>query len=94
MSRHADTAVEKLKCFVTNKTLIEEKRRFFKRYYKNDRVRLRGSLYRGIGTVMRAAIRDEGGLIIEWDDFPGKLSLHNPRFIETVYIDDETGEEI
>jgi len=93
LGRRDDLSVDRLRCFVSNETLIEEKRRFFKRYYKNDRVRMRGSLERGIGTVRRAAIRDEGGLIIEWDDRPGELHLHNPRFIETVWLDDE-GEEI
>jgi len=87
-------AVNKLKCFVTNDTLIEEKRRFFKRFYRDDRVRLRGSLDRTKGTVIRAAVVDEGGLIIAWDSKPGKLHLHNPRHIETVWIDDETGKEI
>jgi len=93
VSRHADTAVDKLKCYVTPSTLSEEKRRFFKRYYKDDRVRFRGSTYRGKGTVRRAAVGDEGGLIIEWDDKPGELHLHNPRFIETVWEDDK-GDEI
>jgi len=82
-----------LKCVVTNQTLIEEKRRFFKRYYRDDRVRLRGSTYRGIGTVIRAAIVEEGGLKIEWDDRKGELHFHNPRFIETVWVD-EKGKEI
>ena len=93
MGRRADTAVDKLKCYVTPETLAEEKRKYFKRYYVDDRVRLRGSDFRGIGTVRRTAITDEGGLIIEWDDFPGLLSLHNPRFIETVWLDPK-GEEI
>lgn len=86
--------MDKLKCFVSNETLIEEKRRFFKRFYKDDRVRLRGSTYRGKGTVIRAAIEDEGGLKIEWDDREGELHFHNPCFIETVWLDDETGEEV
>ncbi len=94
MRKRDDMAAAQLKCVVSNESLIEEKRRFFKRFYKDDRVRLRRSLYRGIGTVIRAAIRDEGGLIIEWDSTPGRLYLHNPRFCESVYIDDETGEEI
>ena len=94
MSRRDDLSVDRLKCFVSNETLIEEKRRFFKRFYKHDRVRLRGSLFRGIGTVIRAAIKDEGGLKIEWDDREGELHFHNPRIIETVWVDEETGEEI
>jgi len=93
MSRRADTAVDKLKCYVKPSTLAEEKRRFFKRYYKDDRVRLRGSTDRRTGTVIRAAVQDEGGLIIEWDDRPGELHLHNPRFICTVWLD-EKGKEI
>ncbi len=93
MSRRQDLQVDKLKYYVTMGTLTEEKRRFFKRYYKGDRVRMRGSLERGIGTVKRAAIRDEGGLIIQWDSKPGRLYLHNPRFIETVWLGDN-GEEI
>ena len=93
MSRHDDVAVNKLKCFVSNETLIEEKRRFFKRFYRDDRVRLRGSTYRGIGTVIRAAIVEEGGLKIEWDDREGEEHFHNPRFIETVWAD-EKGDEI
>lgn len=87
-------AVDKLKCFVSNETLIEEKRRFFKRFYKDDRVRLRGSTYRGIGTVIKAAVMDDGGLFIEWDDKPARLFIHNPRGIETVWLDEETGEEV
>jgi len=93
MSRRADLAVDKLKCFVNPSTLVEEKRRFFKRYYKHDRVRMRGSTERGIGTVIKAAVADDGGLKIEWDDREGELHLHNPRFIETVWLD-EKGEEI
>ncbi len=81
-----------LKCVVTNGTLIEEKRRFFKRFYKDDRVRLRGSTYRGKGTVIRAAIVEEGGLKLEWDDRPGEIHFHNPRFIETVWTDEQGGE--
>lgn len=90
--RRADTAVEKLKCWVSPETLREEKRRDFKRFYRDDRVRLRNSAYKGIGTVIRAAVRDEGGLAIEWDDKPGKITLHNPRFCETVYLDEEGNE--
>ena len=93
MSRRDDLAVHKLKCFVRPQTLIEEKRRFFKRFYRDDRVRLRGSTYRGIGTVIRAAIVEEGGLKIEWDDREGELHLHNPRHVETVWAD-EKGNEI
>lgn len=93
MSKRDDLSVDQLKCFVSNETLIEEKRRFFKRFYKNDRVRLRGSTNRVKGTVMRAAVEDEGGLIISWDGDPGRLFLHNPHFIETVWLNDE-GEEI
>ncbi len=92
MSRHADTAVDKLKCYVSSGTLSEEKRRFFKRFSKQDRVRLRGSAYRGIGTVIRNKVTDEGGLIIEWDDKPGEEHIHNPRFVETVWLN-EKGEE-
>lgn len=93
LSRKADTAVDKLKCYVSNSTLVEEKRRFFKRYYKGDRVRLRGSAYRGKGTVKRAAVADEGGLMIAWDDKPGELHMHNPRYIETVWLNEE-GQEL
>ncbi len=93
MSRRDDVAVNRLKCYVSNETLIEEKRQFFKRFYKTDRVRLRKSTYRGIGTVIRAAIEEEGGLKIEWDDRPGEVHFHNPRFIETVWPD-EKGKEI
>jgi len=92
MSRRQDMAVDKLKCFVQPSTLVEEKRRFFKRFYKHDRVRMRGSAYRGIGTVIKAAVADDGGLKIEWDDRPGELHLHNPRFIETVWLDEEGNE--
>ena len=92
MSRKADTAVEKLKVYVSQTTLEEEKRRDFKRFYKDDRVRLRSKLP-AIGTVIRAAVADEGGLIIEWDDRPGELHLHNPRYVATVWLDDD-GEEI
>jgi len=93
VSRRDDVAVDRLKCFVSNETLIEEKRRFFKRFYKNDRVRLRGSAYRGAGTVIRAAVVDDGGLRIEWDSRPGETFVHNPRGIETVWLD-EKGDEI
>jgi len=93
MSRRADTAVDKLKCYVTPGTLAEEKRKYFKRYFKDDRVRLRGSEDHGKGTVVRAAVTDEGGLIIAWDNKPSQLHLHNPRFVETVWVDDE-GKEI
>ena len=94
MSRRDDLSVDRLKCFVNPSTLVEEKRRFFKRFYRDDRVRLRGSEDRVKGTVIRAAVVDEGGLIIAWDSKPGQLHLHNPRHIETVWLDEETKEEI
>lgn len=92
MNKRQDLAVDKLRCWVSNATLIEEKRRFFKRFYIDDRIRLRGSAYRGIGTVIRAAVRDDGGLSVEWDDKPGEIHLHNPRYCETVYLDEEGNE--
>ncbi len=91
--RGGDMAADQLKCVVSNDSLIEEKRRFFKRFYKDDRVRLRGSAFRGKGTVIRAAVVDDGGLKIKWDACKG-VFLHNPRFIETVWLDEETGEEV
>ena len=94
MSRRTESvAVRKLLYAVSAETMVKEDKFYFQRFYRDDRVRLRGSKDRVIGTVIRAAVVDEGGVIVEWDNRSGELHLHNPRHLETVWLDDE-GREV
>ncbi len=76
---------------VTADTLLEEARLDKQKFKRWERVRLRGFPDVGKGTVMRAAVQDEGGVRIEWGN--GREGLHNPRSLENVWLDEQGEEE-
>jgi len=77
---------------VSAETLLEEARLDKQKFYRDDRVRLRGSMSRIKGTVIRAAVQEEGGIRVKWDD-GGREALHNPRYLENVWLDEDGEEE-
>ncbi len=86
-------AVQKLFYAVSAGTMVKEDKYYFQRFYPNDVVRLRGSVDRTEGTVIRSNQQEDGGTIVEWDGREGRHYLHNPRHLENVYVD-EKGNEV
>jgi len=78
---------------ITDATLIQERKFETQRFYPGDRVRLRLALGREKGTVIRSNQKEDGGTQVEWDQRPGKITLHNPRYMENVWLNDEGEEE-
>lgn len=76
----------KVKAATFQKEYEAERQKFF----KDDRVRHKKLQEMNKGTVIRKAV---GGYLIDWDNCPDPPSLHNPRYLENVWIDPETGEE-
>jgi len=76
---------------VSADTLLMEARLDKQKFKRWERVRLRGFPEVGKGTVLRAAVQEEGGVRVEWDN--GREGLHNPRGLENVWLDEEGNEE-
>ena len=72
-------------------TLLHEEQFERQKFYKRDRVRLRHFPRKGKGTVTRAALKERGGIEVDWDH--GEKGIHNPRFLENVWVDETTGKE-
>lgn len=84
--------MKELKIRVTADTLLTEAKLDTQKFRRDERVRLRGSVDRIKGTVLRAAVEEEGGVRVEWDD--ERVKLHNPRFLENVWLDEDGNEEV
>lgn len=91
-TRASKVKVKDLKYIVPLETMAKEDKFSFQRFYPDDRVRLRGSEDRTIGTVIRSNQKEDGGTQVKWDGRRG-VRLHNPRFLENVWLDEE-GEEV
>ena len=76
---------------VSVECLLHEERFERQRFYRDDRVRLRHFPRGGKGTVTRAALKERGGVDVDWDS--GEKGIHNPRFLENVWMNETTGEE-
>jgi len=84
--------VEKeLRVRVTADTLLAEAKLDKQKFHRDERVRLRGFPDVGKGTVIRAAVQEEGGVRVEWDNGCG--GLHNPRSLENVWLGEDGEEE-
>jgi len=77
---------------VTASTRLKEAEFDRQRFKKDEVVRLRGSMFRGKGVVVRAAVQEEGGVRVKWD-CDGTERIHNPRYLQNVWLD-EDGKEI
>jgi len=78
---------------VSADTLLKEAQLDKQKFHRDERVRLRGFPEVGKGTVLRAAIQEEGGVRVEWDRELGLYRMHNPRSLENVWLDDNGEEE-
>ena len=70
----------------------KEKAFDFQRFYIDDLVRLRKSPDRTVGVVIRSNQGEDGGTKVEWIGREGRVYLHNPRYLENVWEDDEGNE--
>ena len=82
---------KQLMIHVSADTLLKEARLDKQKFKRWERVRLRGFPEVGKGTVLRAAVQDEGGVRVEWDE--GRIRVHSPMGLENVWIDPKTGME-
>ena len=76
---------------VSADTLLKEAQLDKQKFKRDERVRLRGFPEVGKGTVIRAAVQEEGGVNVEWDN--GSVGLHNPRSLENVWLGEDGEEE-
>ena len=92
--RTASVDVKKLFYAVSNETIVKEDHWYFQRFYPDDRVRLRGSEDRTKGTVERSCQEDDGGTLVKWDGRGNRGYLHNPCYLENVWLDENNEEEV
>jgi hypothetical protein len=87
-----DIAADRLRVWVSQGTLDKEKKLDYQRFYIDDVVQLRNSVDRTKGVVIRSNQGEDGGTKVLWDGRED-VTLHNPRYLENVW-EDEEGNEI